>query len=343
MERVGDVTYLHQLEQYANAVTALKTGFLSLIEAAPSEERFHLYWTYNHLTGSWFQVEYLQTLLELSLEAKSYSDEASIRTSLRDQAEFVRWELGYAVNDLKPYLRSTTEPPVDQRDPFVASKFERPSIICGPTNVRICHALPAPTRPPGRTGMRLGSCPHRRGPPRTSRGRRLAPAPGPPVEPVRQATGEHMDESLKVGLLAEREDVREIEPSSNRGPAEAYVRTSPETPVSFSPFLSAQLAHVECWKSARPTAIRRYGWPGAARANGGSVTTVEVSEYKVGLATADFAQSPISSTINLIHADAGQMLHRAEYGSFDLVFPDSERSEYPAWWPDLRRVLRPGG
>ena len=42
MERVGDVTYLHQLEQYANAVTALKTGFLSLIEAAPSEERFHL-------------------------------------------------------------------------------------------------------------------------------------------------------------------------------------------------------------------------------------------------------------------------------------------------------------
>ena len=81
----------------------------------------------------------------------------------------------------------------------------------------------------------------------------------------------------------------------------------------------------------------------AARANGGSVTTVEVSEYKVGLATANFAQSPISSTINLIHADAGQMLHRAEYGSFDLVFLDSERSEYPAWWPDLRRVLRPGG
>jgi predicted O-methyltransferase YrrM len=81
----------------------------------------------------------------------------------------------------------------------------------------------------------------------------------------------------------------------------------------------------------------------AARAIGGSVTTVEVSEYKVGLATANFAKSAISSTVNLMHAEAGQMLHHAEYGSFDLVFLDSERSEYPAWWPDLRRVLRPGG
>ncbi len=72
-----------------------------MIEAAPSEERFYLYWTYNHLTGSWVQVEYLQTQLELSVEAQSYSDEESIRTTLRDQAEFVRWELGYAINDLE--------------------------------------------------------------------------------------------------------------------------------------------------------------------------------------------------------------------------------------------------
>ena len=29
--------------------------------------------------------------------------------------------------------------------------------------------------------------------------------------------------------------------------------------------------------------------------------------------------------------------------AFDLVFLDSERQEYPRWWPNLRRVLRPGG
>jgi len=101
MERVGDATHLSELEQYASAVTALETEFLSLIEAAPCEERFYLYWTYNHLTGSWVQVEHLQTQLELLLGAQSYADEESIRITLRDQAAFVRWELGYAIDDLE--------------------------------------------------------------------------------------------------------------------------------------------------------------------------------------------------------------------------------------------------
>jgi hypothetical protein len=91
---------LYELEQHANAVTALEAEFVSLIETAPGEERFYLYWTYNHLTGSWVQVEYLQTQLELALDAQS-SDEESIRTTIRDQAEFVRWELGHAINDLE--------------------------------------------------------------------------------------------------------------------------------------------------------------------------------------------------------------------------------------------------
>jgi predicted O-methyltransferase YrrM len=26
-----------------------------------------------------------------------------------------------------------------------------------------------------------------------------------------------------------------------------------------------------------------------------------------------------------------------------MIFVDSERTEYPNWWPDIRRVLRPGG
>ena len=81
-----------------------------MIEAAPSEERFYLYWTYNHLTGSWVQVEYLRTQLELSLEAHSYSDEESIRTTLRDQAEFVRWELGHAINDLEQSMPEVRPP-----------------------------------------------------------------------------------------------------------------------------------------------------------------------------------------------------------------------------------------
>ena len=81
----------------------------------------------------------------------------------------------------------------------------------------------------------------------------------------------------------------------------------------------------------------------AARATGGSVTTVESSEYKVGLASTTFARSGLGSRISLVHDDAGRVLRQSEEQAFDFVFLDSERSEYPGWWPQLRRVLRPGG
>lgn len=81
----------------------------------------------------------------------------------------------------------------------------------------------------------------------------------------------------------------------------------------------------------------------AAGAIGGAVTTVELSEYKIGLATANFARSGLARHITLLREDAGRVLRRAADGAFDLVFLDSERPEYPGWWPDLRRVLRPGG
>jgi predicted O-methyltransferase YrrM len=81
----------------------------------------------------------------------------------------------------------------------------------------------------------------------------------------------------------------------------------------------------------------------AAKAIGGAVTTVEFSEYKVDLAAAHFARSGLASYITLVHEDAGRLLQRSEDSAFDFVFLDSERSEYPGWWPRLRRVLRPGG
>jgi predicted O-methyltransferase YrrM len=81
----------------------------------------------------------------------------------------------------------------------------------------------------------------------------------------------------------------------------------------------------------------------AARAIGGAVTTVEFSEYKVGLASANFARSGLAPHITLVHDDAARLLQRSEQSAFDFIFLDSERTEYPSWWPQLRRVLRPGG
>jgi predicted O-methyltransferase YrrM len=81
----------------------------------------------------------------------------------------------------------------------------------------------------------------------------------------------------------------------------------------------------------------------AARAIGGSVTTVELAEYKIALAAANFARAGLARYISIIHDDAGRVLEDSRDGAFDLVFLDSERPEYPGWWPKLRRVLRPGG
>ena len=108
-ERVGEATYLYDLERYARAVTGLDKEFLPLIEAS-GEERFDLYWTYNHLTGAWIQVDFLQTLLKLSVAASSYSDEEKTRTTLRDQAQFVLWELDHAITDLERNIPEVRRP-----------------------------------------------------------------------------------------------------------------------------------------------------------------------------------------------------------------------------------------
>jgi predicted O-methyltransferase YrrM len=81
----------------------------------------------------------------------------------------------------------------------------------------------------------------------------------------------------------------------------------------------------------------------AARVTGGAVTTVEIADYKVGLARQNFSRSGLASSITLVQDDAGRVLERASDAAFDLVFLDAERPEYPGWWLHLKRVLRPGG
>jgi predicted O-methyltransferase YrrM len=75
----------------------------------------------------------------------------------------------------------------------------------------------------------------------------------------------------------------------------------------------------------------------------GTVTSVDFSEFKLKLASANFARAGLSSVITLVHEDANLVLERFEPNAFDLVFLDSERREYPRWWPHILRTLRPGG
>jgi predicted O-methyltransferase YrrM len=76
---------------------------------------------------------------------------------------------------------------------------------------------------------------------------------------------------------------------------------------------------------------------------GGAVTTIELAHGKIEMARANFARAGLDTRITLLEGDAGTMLASLFDASFDLLFLDSTRNAYLDWWPDVRRVLRPGG
>ena len=55
------------------------------------------------------------------------------------------------------------------------------------------------------------------------------------------------------------------------------------------------------------------------------------------------AAAGLTDLVELRCADGGQVLAELPEASQDVVFLDSERPEYPGWWPHPVRVLRPGG
>lgn len=81
----------------------------------------------------------------------------------------------------------------------------------------------------------------------------------------------------------------------------------------------------------------------AAGPSGGKVTTIEMSPFKLAMAQQNFSASGLGGYIAQREGDAGKIMADTADAAFDLVFLDSERSEYLGWWPDLKRILRPDG
>jgi predicted O-methyltransferase YrrM len=84
-------------------------------------------------------------------------------------------------------------------------------------------------------------------------------------------------------------------------------------------------------------------WLAEAAGSTGAVTTIERSASKIPMARANFARAGLTDRIEQREGDAGAILRELDDGAYDLLFLDSLRSAYLAWWPDLKRVLHPGG
>jgi predicted O-methyltransferase YrrM len=81
----------------------------------------------------------------------------------------------------------------------------------------------------------------------------------------------------------------------------------------------------------------------AARDTGGTVTSVEVDGERSAQAAANLARAGLEAYAELRVQDAADALAQAADASVDVVFLDAERPHYPAYWPQLQRVVRPGG
>jgi predicted O-methyltransferase YrrM len=81
----------------------------------------------------------------------------------------------------------------------------------------------------------------------------------------------------------------------------------------------------------------------AVSALNGQVVTVDVSATKAAMARQNLERAGLTRWVRQEVMDAGDILRRQPAASVDLLFLDSERTQYTAWCSAIQVVLTPGG
>jgi predicted O-methyltransferase YrrM len=81
----------------------------------------------------------------------------------------------------------------------------------------------------------------------------------------------------------------------------------------------------------------------AARSIDGSVLSVDVDPTRTAQAMEHLSHVQLQDYVELRTEDAALTLSHAADASVDMIFLDAERPAYCGYWPNLLRVLRPGG
>jgi predicted O-methyltransferase YrrM len=81
----------------------------------------------------------------------------------------------------------------------------------------------------------------------------------------------------------------------------------------------------------------------AARAGGGSLTSVDVDPDRTAMARENLQAAGLDDVVDLRIADAGSVLTDSENDAWGFIFLDAERPAYTGYWPQLVRVLAPRG
>jgi predicted O-methyltransferase YrrM len=75
----------------------------------------------------------------------------------------------------------------------------------------------------------------------------------------------------------------------------------------------------------------------------GALTTIEISADNQALAQRAFAEAGVATRVRSILGAALGVLPRLADSSYDLVFLDAAKIEYPEYLTHAKRLLRPGG
>jgi predicted O-methyltransferase YrrM len=81
----------------------------------------------------------------------------------------------------------------------------------------------------------------------------------------------------------------------------------------------------------------------AARAVGAALVSVDSDPERTALARETLRAAGLDDQAELRTEDAAETLAASAAGHWRLIFLDAERPAYPGYWPDLVRVLEPGG
>lgn len=81
----------------------------------------------------------------------------------------------------------------------------------------------------------------------------------------------------------------------------------------------------------------------ALESSGGTLLTVDNDPGRAAEATQNLVEAGLSGRVDQRVADAADVLAGQADESWGFVFLDAERSEYVNYWPEVDRILAPGG
>jgi predicted O-methyltransferase YrrM len=81
----------------------------------------------------------------------------------------------------------------------------------------------------------------------------------------------------------------------------------------------------------------------ALASTGGRIVSLELDRDRSRAARENLERAGLDGLVELRTGDAADALRDSADDAWDVVFLDAERPQYPGYWPDLARVIRPGG